>query len=256
MNFPLPLIVAFGVLTHAASAVVVNIDFNSGTNTQSGLAAAPDAPGNTAWNGVQQISAGVVDTGVLNDSSGVATGITLDITGFTGVIAAASGEQELASGHLNLMRDYLRLDTTAGTVATATGIVSGLTAGAFYEIYLYGQGETFADSGTSSARGQNTRFTIGAESKATGWDTVSGGNGVLTENVEYVKFLVAADVGGTITFTWSNIISSINGPDPDGFAPGSRFAALNGIQLVSVPEVSAALLGGLGMLALLVRRHR
>jgi hypothetical protein len=52
----------------------------------------------------------------------------------------------------------------------------------------------------------------------------------------------------------------ISGLTPDGsgnlaFSMGGRNSAFNGFQLVQVPEPSAALLGGLGVLALLRRRR-
>ncbi len=261
MKFPLPLILSYAVLTAAASAVVVNIDFNSGTNTQAALGAAPDSPGNTYWNGVQQ-SGGTVNATALNDSSHTVsspspTTVSLTMTGIDEAIAAATGQQDRSGNNLNLMRDYLRINSgNTTTVRTESGTFSGLTAGGFYDLYFYGQGQYFDDPEQGTAfRGQNTRFTVGSESKATGWDGISGGNGILTENVEYVKFTAQADSNGQISFSWSNVIGSINGPDPDNISPGSRYAALNGIQLVSVPETSAALLGGLGMLILLLRRR-
>ncbi len=261
MKFSLPLLLSCAVLASPVSAVVVNIDFNSGTNTQTELGAAPDDPGNTYWNGVQ-VSANAINAANLNASSHTEsepapTTIGLTMTGVDEAIAAATGQQDRSGDNLNLMRDYLRINSgSTATVRTESGTFSGLTAGGFYDLYFYGQGQYFDDPEQGTAfRGQNTLFTVGSESKATDWDEVPGGNGILTENVEYVKFTAQADSSGEITFSWSNVIGTINGPDPDGISPGSRYAALNGIQLVSVPETSAALLGSLGMLALLLRRR-
>lgn len=262
MKFALPLLLACTALTNLASAVVVNIDFNSASNTMGNLGAAPDAVGNTHWNALSVTNPGagtgsITSLNLRDSSNTVTTTIDLTMTGLDSAIGAAAGQQEHTGAHLNLMRDYLRIDSgSTSTVRTETGKFSGLTVGANYEIYFYGQGEHFTTGSSSGQKGQNTMFTIGSESKKTGWDTVAGGDGFLVENIEYVKFEVAADANGEIIFSWSNIITGINGPDPDGITPGSRYAALNGIQLKSVPEPSAVLLGGLGVVGLMVRRRR
>jgi MYXO-CTERM domain-containing protein len=157
------------------------------------------------------------------------------------------------------MSDYAVLEATnSATIKSATGLFSGLVPSGTYDLYFYGQGDNFTNSGPS---GQNTLFTLGGESKQTGWDGFTSGDGLLLEGIEFVKFTVEADAEGRIVFSWANVVPGLGGnveTDADGTA--SRFAALNAIQLVSttptaVPEPTVALLGTFGLLALLRRRR-
>jgi hypothetical protein len=246
-------------LSGLSSAAVVNIDFNSAANhTYSGLAAAPDTVGNNLWNPILN-NLGTASGTDLKDSAGTTTTIDLTLTGIGGTISNVNGDQERSGGYAPLMRDYLRIDSTSSSIVkTVGGTLSGLIPTGAYEIYFYGQGENFGIVGTGSAlKGQNSIFTINGTSKQTSWDHVVGGNGVLAEGIEYVKFSVSADINGNIDFFWSNVINAINGPDLDGVGNnGSRYGALNAIQIVAVPETSTVLLGGLGMLGLAIRRRR
>jgi MYXO-CTERM domain-containing protein len=256
-------------LRGSAHGANINIDFDStGNNTHTGLAAAPDTAGAGAfWNPLSNVS-GTASALALDDSNGVTTGVGFSLTGISGSIAAATGEQERSSAHLNLMRDYLRIDSGSSTaIVSVTGLFTGLTAGATYDLYFYGQGENFGAgtvSGGTATQGQNSLFTVNGNSAQTGWDGTVGGDGALAEGVEYVKFTVVADGAGEIEFLWSNVVQGTGGNVTTDSAPStavsgtqaSRYAALNGIQLVSVPEPSTALLGALGLCGLLGRRRR
>lgn len=288
MKLFLPLTLAVAALTGAAPAVVINFDFNLrlpgdddsnvATDTYVGLGAAPDLAGNTHWNSVRRNgSTGFSSSAAINspiqDSSGTASNVSITIgaAGLTNATIAHSKEplhQELGSGgaYENLMGDFVQVHADSpGTVGTAVGTIANLTAFASYEIYFYGQGATYGTPGNFTS-GQNSLFaitdTLGGNTigtaKQTGWDAVDGGNGTLTEGVEYVKFLVTANASGQVFFRWENVVAGVNaGTDlatnEDG--DGSEYGALNGIQIVSVPEPSLALLGGLGVLGL-VRRRR
>ena len=257
--------IALGTAAHAAN---INIDFDStGSNTQTGLAAAPDTAGAGAvWNALVN-SAGTAQSLDLLDSNGTGTGIGFNLTGISGSIAAASGEQDRSGSHLNLMRDYLRIDSGSSTaIVSIVGLFTGLTAGAAYDVYFYGQGENFGGgtvSGGTATQGQNSLFTIDGNSAQTGWDGVIGGDGTLTQGIEYVRLTAVADINGEIEFTWENVVQGVGGNVTTDSAPStattgtqaSRYAALNGIQLVPVPEPSTALLGALSLLGLLRRRR-
>lgn len=280
MKSPLALFLASTALCGISSAVVVNVDFYQAPNSASdrfvgSTPVVPDA--GTTWNHVTH-TAGTVNASNLVTSTGVASGIGLSITGVTatGKIAA---EQEHLGGFTNLMKDFLLLNSDPGnlmsaaaansTIVTAAGLLSGLTAGGTYELYFYGQGQDMYGIANQNA-GENSLFTINGVSKQTGWDGVDGGNGLLVEGIEYVKFVVQADGSGQIAFTWSNVVPddpntpAVEGNVPTDLAPnnsanvpkGSKSAGFNGLQIYSVPEPSAALLGSLGVLGLLVRRRR
>lgn len=268
MKARLPLLFALVALSHAASAVVVNIDFDfSATSTTfSGRAAAPDAAGNNYWNSIVStpgsgIAAGTNLRDSANSGSASDTTISISITGID-VAISSNGDQELTSGHSDLMREYIRVDSGSSTVVkTSNGTIGGLVPSASYEIYFYGQGQYLTGGTANNQRGQNTLFDIGGDKKQTKYDSPLAPDDLLTEGVEYVRYLVSANASGVINFSWSNVVPGVNvttddAPNPAG--GGSRFGALNGIQIrsVPVPEPAAAFLGGLGLLGILIRRRR
>lgn len=282
------------LLSGPALAAVVNFDFNvrlSGSpdnttnvipDTYVGLGAAPDTAGNTHWNSVRRSSSSFVSSGAainspILDSAGLSTTINVQIdTDIVGTAAIGHersvGMQELgASGaYDDLMGDFLQVDANGadtGAVGTAVGTFSGLTIGGLYEIYFYGQGQLYGAGGNINS-GQNSFFAITNGSNGsiigtgeqTGWDGTSGGDGSLTEGIEYVKLTATADGAGNIFFIWQNVVAGQNVATDaalDSTGSSSDYGALNGIQIVSVvPEPSAALLGLLGMAGLLRRRRR
>lgn len=272
MKFLPPSLLALAAMSGIASATVVNIDFGASptTNVFSGLAAAADpAGGATAtWNPLVQV-AGTASSLALNDSTNNSTGIGFTVSGIQGTVSQAPAENEQGGGYASLMRDYIRIDgVTGGTVVSTTGTFTGLVVGGSYELYFYGQGENMGPSGSGSLlRGQNSLFTVDGTSKQTSWDGFAGGNGILTEGVEYVKFTTIADINGEIDFSWANVVATGATPNvavdlaPNAATPpsntASRYGVLNAIQLVHVvPEPSSALLGLLGVFGLLARRRR
>lgn len=246
----------------ATQAAIVNIDFSAGAVplNQTGLAAAHDPEGSAAyWNSMSRDGTkDKVGTIPLLDSAGHSTALTLALGVHGSYDSQLGGDQEIGTGsYAGMMSDYVFLDAGApGLVTTMDGTVGGLAADNYYDIYFYGQGDKFTGN---IYRGQNTLFTVDGVSKQTRWDGVQGGNGLLEEGIEYVKFTVKADSTGKIHFTWSNVVAGVGGNVPvdlDGF--NTRYAALNGMQIAhnpdAVPETSAMMLGILGMLGLLRRR--
>lgn len=243
-----------------APAAVINIDFTAGTAplTCSGLAAAADPAGSSAyWNAVARD--GTKDRVApvpLYDSTGTQISALLSL-GLSGSHASVNGDLERSGGYDALMSDYLFLNSGSSTaVTTASGTLTGLLANTSYELYFYGQGDKFTGN---IFRGQNTLFTVDGISKQTSWDGVSGGDGLLVEGVEYVKFLTTTDAQGTIHFEWSNVVAGVNvAVDADGSS--SRYAAFNALQIVeaplAVPEPSSALLAALAGGLLCLRRRR
>jgi len=276
MRFTRSLLLAAALSHGVASATVVNIDFNrlllGGviTDTYVGLAAAPDAPGNTFWNGLNRpvSNLGITATS-LRDSAGLVTSVSIDIPAPIGQGSTASS-QELggpAQTLVDLMSDSIAIESLgAGLLVSKSGTIAGLLAGTAYEIYFYSQGDD--NNGNDPNDGQNGLFAITdglggpvvGSAKQTGWDGVAGGNGALTEDVEYVKLTATANSLGQIFFKWENVVPGVNVTTdlvPNSSGNGSRFSSLNAIQIVQVvPEPSAALLSLLGAAGLLGRRRR
>jgi hypothetical protein len=248
----------FLALAGSAGAQVINIDFDESSNTQvyQGLGAAYDPNGAASiWNRLTGSGTTTVSGSNLLDSDGEVTGVDISF-GINGSFLSAPGQQQLGTWE-DLMTDYVYISAATETeIVTHTGLISGLDAGKLYDIYFYGQGNNFLEA---YSEGQNSLFTVDGVSKQTSWDGIEGGDGLLAEGIEYVKFSVFANLSGEITFDWANVVSGPGGnvgTDLDGQA--SRFGVINGIQIVdvaAVPEPSAALLGSLGLLALFRRRR-
>ena len=240
-----------------ASGQNINIDFDESSTTSiyQGLAAAPDSAGAAAiWNRMTGSGTTTLSASNLTDSSGNATGVGISL-GINGSYLQA-GQQELGSAgaYEDLMGDYVYLSSPTNTqVVTKSGSISGLDVGQLYDVYLYAQGDNFIET---YSIGQNGLFTINGVSKQTSWDGTNGGDGALVEGIEYVRFRVAANAQGKIDFNWANVVSGPGGNvavDLDG--NNSRFAVINAIQIVPVPEPSVALLGSVTLLGLLRRRR-
>jgi hypothetical protein len=240
---------------------VINIDFDESTNVQTyqGLAGANDPSGATAlWNRLTGSGTTTINGTNLVDSDGQTTGVGITL-GINGSFLSAPGQQQLGTWE-DLMTDYVFISApTQEQVVSNTALIFGLDPGKLYDVYLYGQGNNFLEA---YSEGQNTLFTIGGVSKQTSWDGIAGGDGLLVEGIEYVKYSVVANPTGQISFNWANVVAGPGGnvaTDLDGNP--SRFGVLNGIQIVdvaAVPEPAAALLGALGALGLLglLRRRR
>lgn len=255
-------------MVSAAHGVVVNIDFSAlptSADRYSGEAAAPDPAGSDAlWNNIVE-AAGSHSVSGLEDSAGDTTTWDITLSGFLNTRKSAS-EQEVqdvwpgAASYKRLMEDYLLLDSGANSsVTTATGQIAGLRAGWSYDLYFYGQGSDMIGTDASSS-GENSLFTVNSISQQTGWDGVEGGDRKLAEGIEYVKFTTVADGNGRINFTWSNVVAGVNAETDKVVSntnSGSRYAALNGMQIVEgVPEPSTALLAIPGLAGLTLRRRR
>ncbi|RYD63009.1 MAG: PEP-CTERM sorting domain-containing protein [Verrucomicrobiaceae bacterium] len=243
------------------AAQSLNIDFDKDATSliYQGLAAAPDPTGNTAiWNSVYGSGTTTISMPNLVDSSGNSTSVGISL-GINGSYVSAPGQQENGGAGLayqSLMSDYVFLAaTTNSEVLTKNGLITGLDPLKLYDIYLYAQGDNFLGEYSD---GQNALITINGVSKQTSWDGVVGGDGFLVEGIEYVRFRVSPNASGQVNFSYSNVVTGVNAlSDLDGL--NSRFAVINGIQIVDlslVPEPSVALLSAAGLLVISRRRRR
>ncbi|MEK7949492.1 hypothetical protein [Luteolibacter soli] len=243
------------------AAQVINIDFDKDETSPVylGLAAAPDPSGNAAiWNSLYGSGTGTISKSSLVDSSGQSTGVGISL-GINGGYLSVPGQQENGGaglGYQDLMSDYVYLAATTNTqVLSKNGSITGLNPLKTYDIYLYAQGDNFLGEYSD---GQNALITINGVSKQTSWDGVIGGDGLLVEGIEYVRFTALPNASGQINFSYANVVTGVNATsDLDGL--NSRFAVINGIQIVdlaAVPEPSGALLAAVGLLAMSRRRRR
>jgi len=221
--------VAVLLVAATAQAAVVNVDFEdsslqSAATTYVGLAAAPDAAGNTLWNSVS--ASGATD---LTASDGSGTTIDVSVSGTSGF----GGPSPFHSGNTNLTGDRATANNT-----TATFTISGLANSASYDIYLYN-----THFGTAGWFG--TDYTIGTTTlnanDAGAPPTATDGTG-WTLGDDYVKFSVTSSASGVITGSWTTD------------AGGSTWGMLSGMQIV--PEPATMSLLGIGGLLALVRRKR
>jgi len=219
--------VVFGaaLFTSTLSAAIINVDFQvTGGDTFSGQGAIRPAGSGTNWNGFNIPAGGLNPPNGqsmfnLLDEDGAAT--TVDVafgTGWTGTYNATN-----TSNPLQWDRAY----TAGADLGTFT--ISGLASGGAYNVALIGSGDL------------ETEFTLGGTTI-----TASGGsaNSGFVDGVSHVYFSGVTATGGEITFTTRASGGTGNG-------------ALAGIQVQAVPEpASAALLLGLGSIALILRRRK
>ena len=140
-----------------------------------------------------------------------------------------------------MFEDYVFSRGSYGVADLQTSTINGLIPGNSYDLYIYGQGDNFEGSNTFG--GQNVGIRIGTDVRHTSYDGIPGGDGLLVEDIEYVKFTgIVADADGAITFEHFNPGVGIHGTDP-AFADSStgsfdldnqnsRFHAINGLQIV------------------------
>lgn len=224
----------------AGAATLINVDFNvpnQGTSpTMSGTVNLDggNTLGGGAWNGIgvnrngSTANVTFVPTTALSDSTGAATDTTVTTT------VTNNTYNNAASANIDDSVEALFSDKLYQNGGTTTVTIANLNASTTaWTLVLFG-----ADGkGFDGVNAWDSDFTIGGVTKFT---SDSGGIGAtLVEGDEYVRFTGTGNSNIVITFA----------------SHGGGLAAFNGFQLEQVPEPSAALLGGLGMLALLRRRR-
>jgi hypothetical protein len=226
----------------ALGGTPVNIDINgrsvtSQTNvTKSGAAAIGEA--GDLWNayavdaanpaGGTLLSVDPAQSDFLLDADGNATTIKFDVTG---VCADAPNFSSDDMANDNIFVEGLNAGSGFPTAATFT--ISGLDAGAAYDLYLYSP---------AAFTPYAAKFTIGGESASTPTGTLF--TGVWNEGLDYVVFSGVVAEGGTIECLFESA-------NPD------NYGMLSGLQIVpSVPEPSLwVMLAAIAVAALLARRR-
>lgn len=234
----------------AAQAAVISINV-----TDDGPGAGAASAGNTAgailsgyWNTIGTDGQALSGTNIssLTNDSGTASGVSIAQsanqggfynqgslnTGFSGTIGNA------------VMENFA--DSPGNYTYTLNNVNAGV--GSLYDVYVY-TSRVFSNTGVTQfdVNGQtlflSNESTVGDYSES-GFATQALAEANLSAG-NYVKFSnVSLD---TLTIGITGLTDTTN---------GGNLAAVNGIQIVSVPEPSSAALLGLGGLALILRRRK
>ncbi|MFO1329180.1 MAG: PEP-CTERM sorting domain-containing protein [Rubrivivax sp.] len=224
-------------LAGLAQAALINVDFNAGSGLTQAGAGVFGAAGDT-WNGIAGSSGSSL---ALVASDNTASGVSLTFSASNSFGASCpTNSTYCGTTFESLMREYLVADQ--GTVGTVT--LSGLVAGAKYELALYGA--------PNVNRRRITQFTANGVTEKSSFN---GTDSALTEGVSYVDLIVNADSNGKIAITFEQ--AGLNPGGISTFLEGN----MNGLQIreftppIGVPEPSSlALAGGALLLARLRRR--
>lgn len=237
-----------GIVTMANAA---NISLNVTDNGPG--AGAPDA-GDTAgafllgnWNTIGSngaLTGAGGDLANLTNSDGVGSGVTLSQSAPTGGNFNAASAFSGTIGD-SMMTNYA--DTTGNYTYTFGNLNAGV--GAVYDVYIYSARGYTGNTGITQldVNGESlflTNDNMVGDYVETGYATQAEAEANLNSG-NYVKFSnVSLD---TLVVSVSGLTDATNG----GF-----IGAVNGIQIVQVPEPSSTALLGLGGVALLLRRRR
>ena len=216
-------------LAQAASAVTINYSVEGSPPTAASTLFGPNgvAAGTQTWNqsGAQSV------TGLL-DAAGATTLVNLNLA-----VSASFGVDDWGiPGPLPLLNYSTRdFNTDPGNFVTMT--LSGLTIGDTYDVWVAsGRYATVTGGWTTT----NTTSTLGTQLIDN--SALNNPGAVWTQGNNYVFFDdVVVNGSGQLVMT--------------GVSTGGTRLPFSGFQVVQVPEPSAALLGGLGVLALLRRRR-
>ena len=240
-------IAASTAMASIATADVINVQYpvtsnNGGYTVYSGTGAAPDT--GTVWNQAQDSNGTGTLLTDLEDSQGNPTNVSL-----SELTSGPNGQRTEKSPAVTnaLLDNYLFLSGDTGTNLVDGFTISGLTAGAQYDLYLYA-----SDGGL--ANGQGAAFTVnGVSFGQTGSKTTTSSATSTTIptsdlGISYVEGATTADASGDIAVSFTyNTVSPTNG------------GIFNGFQLVgpsTVPEPTDIALFGVGALGLLLLRRR
>ncbi len=249
LNLPsskLPLVVAFAFV-QSANAMVINYQVTlAGSASPESTLFGPDLhmAGSERWNIDQWVSTSPTVTDMI-DIAGASTGVGITQNGFNGV-----DDWNIGAALTMIHRSASAFNSGPGNAASFT--ITGLTIGASYDLYI----ASAHTSNDVSAKGIGDWSTTNVNSTGSSVAMDNTNNGSLIPNqtngstwvsgVNYVLFqTIIANNLGQITMTEHAITPNLT----------DARIGFSGFQLISVPEPSSAMLGGLGLLALLRRRR-
>lgn len=222
------------LLCPAAQAAVISINFNRNADEVFAASIGAGAVFVTNWNQMAPQTTGVSGTNVaLVDDSGAAVGTTVT---YTAANTWAQGGPNPADGNISLLKGYI--DDGANSI-TVSNI--GYT---LYDVYVYGLGDGAVGSAlgnytlTPQGQGPITFSWLRAANPTAGGTLLEGSAGV---QGHYYK------ISGLSASSFS--LTSFDGNTANGRGP------IAGIQIVEVPEPSAALLLPLSLLSLRRRKR-
>jgi hypothetical protein len=228
-------ILFLGVASGASASPLIDVQFTpNGSPSYSGAAVLGSA-GNS-WNTFRGgNSGGASGSGLsLKDATGASTGITLSYTTPNGFFDATNfGATFMGTPYAALLDAYLYADKFGAGAGTVT--LSGLTAGADYQLILYS---------VSNTPGTVTHFTVGGTTQSVDQTSTT----TLTAGANYTDFTAVADASGHLT------ISFTGGGGVEG--------DLNGLQLqeltIPTPEPASLTLLAMGLagLGMVLRMRR
>ena len=178
----------------------------------------------------------------LIDNTGAAT--TLDISytseGQWSIQNSTPGQDTNLSYNRNLINGYLNAGNAAATKLSTVNLAE--IPYAKYDIYVYFSADVADRAGSVTVGSSSYYFdTVGSAS-------ISGSNALLVQTTE------TTDVADNINANYARF-TDLEGTSQTITTNIPNFGGIAGFQVVQVPEPSAALLGGIGMLCLLRRRR-
>ncbi len=218
-------------LSQAALTIgdIISVNFNSVASTNTPTGAAVIGQSGDIWTEIFKASwdQSVNGTYALNKTTGASSGVSLAFAGDAG----SHGNGPVTN--LDVFESGFFLDANGGGYnESATITLSGLGAGTIIDLYLY--------AAAGHTAGEGATFNFGSSQTTTDANTTETAYQL---GVNYVKYAgLVADGSGNISGTWTK-------------ATASNYSVFSGAQIAVIPEPSAAILGGLGMLALLRRRR-
>jgi len=228
---------AFSTTLSRAATISVNFEGNNNAGAPTALNptdSAGVAPFTAAnWN---NFSGNTGTSGVLNDSSNVATPVTITVVGqalFGSGTGTASADRKLLNGYV---------DSNTGTNTwTFQNVPAGL-----YTLISYALPDNLDGRISEYSVNGGTAYNLlsdgGANFVANGFVRATGTGSTYTSG-NYVQFDNVSPIAGNITLTGTGVFRNYS----------------NGIQLVAVPEPASILaigVGGLGMMLIALRRRR